>query len=264
MSDNLLLQPSTGPISLAAAKEHLRVTSSTEDALITRLIGAATGHVETWTRRALVKQTRELALDCFPAVIVPQYSPLRSVVSIEYVDTTGVTRTLDAARYQVDAKSTPARIVPAYGETWPSTQDVPNAVVVTYVAGHLLPFTVDANTDILTCVGHGLANGNPQRVQTIGGVLPAGLTAGTDYYVVNRAADTLQLALTSGGSAVNITSAGTVPNVLGELPDAIVSALLLMMAHLFDNREPVNIGNIVNEIPMGFESLLSPWRVVRF
>lgn len=264
MSDNLLLQPSTRPISLAAAKEHLRVTSSAEDTLLARLIGAATGHVETWTRRALVKQTRELVLDCFPAVIVPQRSPLRSVASIQYVDTAGVTRTLDAARYRVDAQSTPARIVPAYGETWPSTQDVSAAVVVTYVAGHLLPFTADASTNTLTCVGHGLVNGSPQRAQTIGGVLCPGLSAGTDYYVVNKTADTLQLSQTSGGSAIDITGAGTAPNVLGELPDEIVSALCLMVGHLFDNREPINIGNIVNEIPMGIGPLLAPWRVVRF
>lgn len=263
MSDNLLLQPSTRPISLATAKEHLRVTSSTEDTLLARLIGAATGHVETWTRRALVKQTRELVLDFFPAVIEPQRSPLRSVVSIQYVDTAGVTRTLDAARYRVDAQSTPARIVPAYGETWPSTQDVPAAVVVTYVAGHLLPFTADAGTDTLTCAGHGLANGSPQRAQTIGGVLCPGLTSGTDYYVINRTADTLQLSLTSGGSAVDITGAGTPPNTLGELPDEITAALCLILGHLWMNREE-NQDFQLHEMPLGADRLLAPWRVVRF
>ncbi len=264
MTDVVFLPAATKPISLSAAKEHLRVTTSDEDALLTALIGAATGHVETWCRRALVKQTRKLVLDCFPPVIEPQRSPLRSVSSIQYLDTAGNLQTLDAARYRVDAYSAPGRIVPAYGDSWPSTYMAPNAVIVTYVAGHLLPFTVDATSDVLSCAGHGFADGDATRVRPLAtGVVPAGLAVDTDYYVVDKTADTLKLATTSGGTAIDVTSTGTAPNALGELPDEIVAAIKLVLGHLWEHREE-NADFPLHAMPLGAERLLAPFRVTRF
>lgn len=263
MTDVVFLPAATRPISLAAAKEHLRRTSSDEDTLINALISAATGHVESWCRRALVKQTRKLVLDCFSPVIVPQRSPLRSVSSIQYLDTAGDLQTLSSSRYRVDTYSAPGRIVPAYGDAWPSTYPVPNAVIVTYIAGHLLPFTADAASDVLTCVGHGFADGDSSRVQTVGGTLPTGLSADTDYYVVNKAADTLQLASSAGGSAIDITAAGSAPNALGDLPFEIVAAIKLLLGHLYNNREE-NSDFQLYEMPLGVERLLSPFRVTGF
>lgn len=263
MTDVVFLPAAARPISLAAAKEHLRATSSDEDALIGALIGAAAGHVESFCRRALVKQTRKLVLDCFPSVIEPQRSPLRSVSSIQYLDTAGDLQTLDASRYRVDNYSCPGRITPAYGDSWPSTYPVTNAVIVTYVAGHLLPVIADATADTLTCAGHGHANGDPTRIQTIGGDLPAGLSADTDYYVVEKTADTVKLSTTSGGAGIDITAAGTAPNVIGSLPDEIVAALKLIMAHLWVNREE-NSDFQLYEMPLGTQQLLAPFRVTRF
>ncbi len=263
MTDVVFLSAAAKPISLAAAKEHLRVTSSDEDALIDTLIRAAAGHVESFCRRALVKQTRKLVLDCFPAVIEPQRSPLRSVSSIQYLDTAGDLQTLDASRYRVDNYSCPGRITPAYGDSWPSTYPVMNAVIVTYVAGHLLPVIADASADTLSCAGHGYANGDPTRIQTIGGTLPTGLTAETDYYVVEKTADTVKLSATSGGAAIDITAAGTVPNAIGDLAPEIVAALKMIMAHLWMNREE-NADFQLHEMPFNAQQLLAPFRVTRF
>lgn len=44
-----------------------------------------------------------------------------------------------------------------------------------------------------------------------GGALPAGLTAGTVYYVVNAGTGNFKVSTTSGGAAVDITTAGTYP-----------------------------------------------------
>jgi hypothetical protein len=74
------------------------------------------------------------------------------------------------------------------------------------------PFTA---TDASPCVftlsqGGSVANGTivslsaPPSPQ----VLPGGFTAATAYYVVNTSGSTFELALTSGGSAINSTSAG--------------------------------------------------------
>jgi uncharacterized phiE125 gp8 family phage protein len=45
------------------------------------------------------------------------------------------------------------------------------------------------------------------------------------------------------------------------VPRAARAAIRLMLAHLYDNREAVNVGNIVTEFPLGVESLLRPLRV---
>lgn len=41
------------------------------------------------------------------------------------------------------------------------------------------------------------------------------------------------------------------------VPDNIKQAMLLMIGHWYENREAVNVGNIVTEFPMAVESLLS-------
>lgn len=56
--------------------------------------------------------------------------------------------------------------------------------------------------------GHGLYNGQLVTVTTTS-ALPSGLTADTLYYIVSRAATSVSLALTAGGSAITLSSAGT-------------------------------------------------------
>ena len=69
-------------------------------------------------------------------------------------------------------------------------------------------FTADASTDVCTKSAHNLHNGDPVTVSS-SGTLPGGLTAGVTYYVVSATADTFKLAATPGGSAQDISSAGT-------------------------------------------------------
>lgn len=45
------------------------------------------------------------------------------------------------------------------------------------------------------------------------------------------------------------------------VPFSLKAAMLLMVAHWFAHREAVNIGNIVNEIPMSASDLLTQWTV---
>src|SRR5690606_8426081 len=128
-------EPIVEPISLAQAKLHLRETKNEQDELIRRMIRAARAHVETFCRRALVLQIRRVLLDSFPAYIEPERSPLRSVLSIAYIDPAGVLQTLDPSRYRVDKYSEPACITPV-DAPWPATRSVTNAVMVTYSAGY--------------------------------------------------------------------------------------------------------------------------------
>lgn len=158
---NVTVSPTVEPITLAEAKKFLRIDADDQDDVVQMCITVARERIENDTARALPTQTLRLTLDRFPvatyngqlqsnylreqvfiqsvgsigtAIILPR-PPLQSVTSVSYIDGSGTTQTLSASAYTVDTASEPGRIVPAYGTSWPTTQAVPNAVTVTYVAG---------------------------------------------------------------------------------------------------------------------------------
>lgn len=127
--------------------DQVRVTSSDELSGIEAKGRSAEEAMENELSAALLTQTLVLKLDCFPSweIKLPR-PPLQSVTSVQYVDSNGTTQTLAATEYTVDAppansrwRSVPSRIHLAYGKSWPTTRDVPNAVIVTYVAGATKP-----------------------------------------------------------------------------------------------------------------------------
>lgn len=128
--------PTAEPITTAEAKLFARVTIATEDTLTDFLIIAAREYAETFTGRQFVTATWEQRLDAFPVEFVLPLPPLISVTSIKYIDTAGDEQTLDASYYTLDKYSTPGRVVQAINKSWPSTQDVPNAVIVKYTCGY--------------------------------------------------------------------------------------------------------------------------------
>lgn len=81
---------------------------------------------------------------------------------------------------------------------------------------------VNATTDLITTsAAHGLSANDPVRIAKLGaGAVPGGLSAGTVYYWLASTTTTGKLALTPGGSAVDITTAGTGPLYLYKIPDA--------------------------------------------
>jgi uncharacterized phiE125 gp8 family phage protein len=52
-------------------------------------------------------------------------------------------------------------------------------------------------------------------------------------------------------------AAPTVAQSVAAVPKTIKQAILLLVGHWYENREPVNIGNIVSDIPLCVESLLA-------
>lgn len=46
-----------------------------------------------------------------------------------------------------------------------------------------------------------------------------------------------------------------------QIPEPIRQAMLLLIGHFYENREAVNVGNIVTEFPLGVDALLFPYRV---
>lgn len=193
--------PAAEPLTLAAAKDHLRVDTADDDALIAALLAASREDCEGFTGRCFVWSAWEMKLDAFPTARLGEIRlprpPLIRVDSVKYIDSDGAEQTVAVADYQVDSNSEPARIRPAYGKSWPTPRAQFNAVTIAYVAGYA-----------------------------------AGEGSPTDY-------------------AANV-------------PESIKAAIKLQMGHLHENREAVNVGNIVTEIPLGVRNLLWMHRVIDY
>lgn len=137
MSVKIIVQPSVEPVDLDTAKYQCREDSTDADTFIRDiLIPQAREMAEHETGRALCPQTRELVLDAFPEAFVLRGAPIQSIVSVKYLDITGVEQTLNPADTLLDKDSEPGYLVPAYGKAWPASFPVPNAVRVRYNCGY--------------------------------------------------------------------------------------------------------------------------------
>lgn len=137
MTLRLAVAPADEPISLADAKLHLKLDDSTDDVLVQAFIQAARQGAEHELGRSLMPQTWELLLDAFPGGAIELAKlPIQSITSVTYADTAGITQTLPADQYALDADNGTGWLLPAYGETWPDTLDAANAVTVRFVTGY--------------------------------------------------------------------------------------------------------------------------------
>lgn len=157
MGIKLITAPTAEPVTLAQAKEHLRITHTQDDAYIIGLIEAARRHAEQHTGRRLCTQTVDYFLDAFPsgAIELP-CPPVASITSIKYLDENGVEQTLSNTLYKLSAGDEPARVTAAYDQTWPTTRAEADAVTVRMVCGYGGTAAVprDIAMAILMIVGH--------------------------------------------------------------------------------------------------------------
>jgi len=123
------------PITTAEAKDWCYVTGSNWDNLIDTLITTVREHIENETWRAIIEAEYEYRLDEFPEdeIEIPK-PPIKSINTIEYVDTDGATQQI--TDYDADTSAEYGRIQRADGKTWPETDDVYNAVTITFTAGY--------------------------------------------------------------------------------------------------------------------------------
>lgn len=262
--------PTAEPIALEEAKNHVHQDSTAEDVYIGTLVSAARAEVERITGLALVLQTWDMALDGFPVGgrdIVLKKGPLISVSSITYYDDDLSTSTVfSSSSYQADTIKLPPRIALKYGETWPTDLlRQSSGVVIRFKAGYEVPFTADASADTLTAVGHWFADGDVVRVRVSGGetaALPDGLSAGTNYYVVNSSGDTLQVATSAGGSAIGLADTGTGTLFVGNqpTPEPLRQYMLALIGTMYAHRESEITGTVRAGLRF-VDNLLSPYRL---
>lgn len=261
----LVTAPRALPVSLTEVKLQRRVESSdtAEDNLLTALMRAATDYAERATRRQLVLATYDAKFDCFPASFSLPPSPLRKIASISYVDTAGDTQTLAGSVYTPLLDELPGAVRLAYSQSWPSIRDIENAVTVRFRAGHLVPFTAEATSNLCTGYDHPFADTDQVFLSTTDGDLPAGLSTDTPYFVRDVSGNDFKLAATSGGSAIDITDAGTGTHFVGTLPGLVREGIHLLIGHWFENREDT-LERTLAKIPSGADICFGSHAVTRW
>lgn len=254
--------PRAEPVSATEAKLHLRITDTSEDTRIASLITAARQWCESFLNKRIISQTVRWDMDQFPnqdSFKLP-FPPVSSVTGLTYLDTAGDRQTLATTVYQVDYGNDLARVVLSYLQAWPTARTDSSSIQTTFVTGYATPFTANASTDIITTQGRTYATGDVVRVTNTGGALPTGLSIATDYYVIGASGSTFQLSATSGGAAIDLTGAGSGTNFIGEVPEPIRQAILILVSTWFEFREANVSGVTVSPVPFTVEALLWPYR----
>lgn len=185
-----LAEPTELAVTLEEAKLHLRVDHDEEDALIERLILAATEDAEAFQGRSLTTRTLRLHMDRFPtengAIYLP-YGPVQAVEEVAYIDAGGAKNVIASSHYAVDKVRSPSRIVPVAGHTWPNASLLAiGAVSVTYTAGYGNgPEYVPANVKqaILLMVGHLYEN---REAVSADRAIPTELPMGVKYLLMKH------------------------------------------------------------------------------
>ena len=195
MSYQITVQPSSEPVTLQEAKDHLRVDFSDEDDYINTLIKSARGYCEKYTNKVFITQTWRQNLDYFPNVIKLKVNPVVSLTSLKYYDGDEAQQTITdtSANLQKDFLSDVGSLHEGLTNGWPSIGDTINPI------------------EIITICGFGAAS---------------------------------------------------------DVPDDIKHAIKLMVSHLYENREMVNVvvGGLAMQIEMPnvVKNLLAPYRVLTF
>jgi uncharacterized phiE125 gp8 family phage protein len=134
-------QPAVEPVTLAEAKEHLRVDISTDDALISAIVKASREFCEEYLDRSLVYTQWTMRMDAIPWEIELPRPPVAqagttTATVVTYTLETQATATLDTSTYRVDRTATPGVIRTVYAGTWPSHLFDENSVSVTWWGGY--------------------------------------------------------------------------------------------------------------------------------
>jgi uncharacterized phiE125 gp8 family phage protein len=190
MSLILTSQPALEPISLAEAKAHLRLDTSTEDLLITALISTARLQIEAALSIALIHQTWTYVLDRWPPTpnINLPLSPVAELLAVRTFDQDHLPTPQPLTAFQLDGSATPPRLRRNASTTAPTLRAM-NAIEISFIAGF--------------------------------GATPA------------------------------------------SVPAPIRQALLLLVAHWFEHRDPADAEQPATTIPDAISSLIAPWRPVR-
>jgi len=126
--------PASSPVSLSDVKEHLRVTSSSEDAVIQAYIDAAVESLDAEGElgRAIIEQTWDESFRTASRDIRLSILPPKALVSVKYYDRDNVQQTATLGDFTLFSGDGWAFV---RSDDWPGAYDRPDAYTVRYTAG---------------------------------------------------------------------------------------------------------------------------------
>lgn len=289
MGFQLLTPPAAEPVSVAELATHLRIAAGDLDpdtqSLLSAYLVAAREWCETFTQRAFITQKWRMYLDAFPGyidqrlggrpvsspvaigatsymagirwAIVPPFSPVQSIDSVNFLDANGNTVTMvSGTDYLTDIISNPARVTPQFGKFWPISRISMNSVWVDWTTGFcdaaVVTIAAGALTTITGCEFSAAQNNQPIYIKQAG---PMGSTLATVLTVDGSGNGTIA---TPASQAVANASAF----VRGLLPESVCIAIKMLAGHYFESREAYGDVKLL-ETPMGVQALLYPYKDLR-
>ncbi|MGN6549753.1 MAG: head-tail connector protein [Pararhizobium sp.] len=133
-----VIQPASAtPVSVQDAQRQcgIEAVGSDDEALLQRLIAAASRYVERYCGIRLMTQTVEAKCDGFEDFAYVSEAPVQSISYISYLDPAGEAQTLDPTGYELRNDDLDVSIVPTFGSRWPGTRPR-SRITVTAVVGY--------------------------------------------------------------------------------------------------------------------------------
>ena len=183
---SLVTAPTEEPLTVQDVVDQCQLGEIHDDQRrkVARDIIAARQAIERRLRRQFVTATWKLYLDNLPGeILITDKLPVKTITHIKYYNANGTLTTLTPAAtyYQTDlvSEGRPARIIPAYGTTWPSVRaDTLNAVEIQFTAGY------GAASAVPACLKSGMllliANAYENREQAVIGAIATELPWGVE------------------------------------------------------------------------------------
>jgi hypothetical protein len=80
-------------------------------------------------------------------------------------------------------------------------------------------------------------------------------------------ADKYKISATSGGAAIDITSAGAGETLIGEVPAGLADWMLLAVGTMYENRESISVDQRITQVELSEDfrdGLLDPFRITLY
>jgi len=126
--------PAAEPVSVAEARDHLRVDIDVDDILIYNMVAAAREYAEIYCNRSFAKHAYRADIEYFENEMRLPGKPVQSVTHIKYYSSASpsVLTTLASSNYQLHRDV----VSLAYGGTWPAVYPRVDGVQITFQTGY--------------------------------------------------------------------------------------------------------------------------------